>query len=366
MKKSYLLIFVVLAALIVAATACTPTGVEPESSATTGETRTLFVGPEQVDCTGVAPQKCLQVREDADGDYQLFYNTIEGFTFEPGFEYELLVQIDPVANPPADGSSLKYTLVEIVSKTAVESADEPKTMEVTDLKGVRWVLVSYLNDAGETVEALADREVTLEFREDGQLGGNAGCNNYFAGYTVDGANLTVSQAGSTMMACMPEEVMQQEARFLANLQAAATFAIDGEQLHIANAEGETVLTFQATQPASLVGTNWTATSYNTGTQAVSSLMADTAITATFTEDGKLNGSAGCNNYMTSYTLDGNNITIQPPATTRKMCPEPAGIMEQEAAFVTMLPQAATYTISGNVLELRTADGALVASFTSTP
>jgi heat shock protein HslJ len=66
--------------------------------------------------------------------------------------------------------------------------------------------------------------------------------------------------------------------------------------------------------------------------------------------------------MTSYTLDGQTITIQPPATTRKMCAEPAGIMEQEAAFVKMLPQAETYTISGNTLELRTADGALIASF----
>jgi heat shock protein HslJ len=80
----------------------------------------------------------------------------------------------------------------------------------------------------------------------------------------------------------------------------------------------------------------------------------------------LTGSAGCNNYMTSYTMDGANITIQPPATTRKLCPEPEGLMAQEAAFVSMLPQTATYTISGDTLELRTADGALVASFTPAP
>jgi heat shock protein HslJ len=278
----------------------------------------------------------------------------------------LLVRVDPVENPPADGSSLRYTLVEVVNKTAVTSAGEPETMGDTELTGKRWVLESYLNEAGETVEALADREVTAEFGEDGRLGGNAGCNRYFAGYTVDGGNLTISQAGSTMMACMPEEIMQQEARFLANLQAAATYTINGEQLLIADAEDNTVLTFQASQPTALVGTNWTATSYNTGTQAVSSLIADTAITAVFGEDGKLNGSAGCNNFMTSYTVDGNNMTIQPPATTRKLCPEPEGVMEQEAAFVSMLPQTATYSISGNVLELRTADGALVASFTAAP
>lgn len=251
--------------------------------------------------------------------------------------------------------------------SAATNADEEKAtdMEESELEGMRWVLVSYLNAAGETVDALADREVTAEFGiEAGRMGGNAGCNTYFAGYTVDGANLTISEAGSTMMACEPVEVMQQEAEFLAALGSAATFVIDGDRLQIANAAGATALTFRGTKPTGLTGTNWTATSYNTGTEAVSSLMADTAITAVFTEDGQLNGSAGCNNYMTSYTLDGNNITIQPPATTRKLCPEPEGIMEQEAAFTTMLPQAATYSISGNTLELRTADGALIASFTA--
>lgn len=247
--------------------------------------------------------------------------------------------------------------------TDLEKTDE---MEVVGLGGVRWVLVSYLNAAGETAEALADREVTAEFGADGRVGGNSGCNTYFASYTTEGNTLTIGQAGSTMMACEPAEIMQQEADYLAALTSAATFTIEGDQLSIANADGATVATFRATVPAGLIGTNWTATAYNTGTQAVTNVQEGTTITAVFTEDGKMNGSAGCNSYMTSYALDGQNITIQPPATTRKLCPEPAGIMEQEAAFITMLPQTSTYSISGNILELRTADGALIASFTAAP
>ena len=94
-------------------------------------------------------------------------------------------------------------------------------------------------------------------------------------------------------------------------------------------------------------------------------MIDTTVTAVFGEDGSLNGSAGCNNFMTSYTLDGQNITIQPAATTRKMCPG-EGVMEQETQFLTALTTAATWNISGEVLELRTADGALAVSFTLQP
>ena len=46
----------------------------------------------------------------------LFYSQIEGFEYEEGYTYELLVQVDPVENPPADASSLNYTLMEIVDK----------------------------------------------------------------------------------------------------------------------------------------------------------------------------------------------------------------------------------------------------------
>ena len=251
------------------------------------------------------------------------------------------------------------------TNSAESTGDEPRNteMEPAALEGVRWILASYMNAAGETVDTLAGSEVTAEFGlEPGRMGGSSGCNTYSAGYAVDGNTLTISEAISTLMACEPAELMQQEAEFLAALQSAATFEISGDLLTIANAAGETALTFEATEPATLTGTSWTANSYNTGQQSVSSLMANTAITANFGEDGSLNGSAGCNNYMTTYTVDGNNITIEAPASTRKMCPEPAGIMEQEAAFLSMLPQAATYSISGNVLELRTADGALIAGF----
>ena len=245
--------------------------------------------------------------------------------------------------------------------TEEAATPETTTMEDSMLQGVRWVLVSYLNAAGETATALADREVTAEFHADGQLNGNAGCNQYFASYTLDGDKLTIGQAGSTMMACEPIEVMEQETQFLAALTSAAGWHVAADQLHILDAKGATVATFAASEPASLTGTTWAANSVNNGKQAVTSLVAGTTITAVFGEDGQLNGSAGCNNFMTSYAVDGNNITIEPAATTRKMCPG-EGVMEQETQFLTALTTAATWSISGDALELRTADGALAVSF----
>ncbi|WP_228401596.1 DUF4377 domain-containing protein [Chryseobacterium sp. PMSZPI] len=78
--------------------------------------KTFIVGPQTADCTGVAPMKCLQVKEKTSENWTNFYSNIEGFTYEPGYEYVLKVKTEKIANPPADASSIKYTLVKQVSK----------------------------------------------------------------------------------------------------------------------------------------------------------------------------------------------------------------------------------------------------------
>ncbi|WNH09918.1 DUF4377 domain-containing protein [Thalassobellus suaedae] len=48
-----------------------------------------------------------------------FYNSIEGFNYQPGLIYDIRVMVEQIDNPPADGSSLKYTLREIKSTQEV-------------------------------------------------------------------------------------------------------------------------------------------------------------------------------------------------------------------------------------------------------
>ena len=81
------------------------------------DTTRLWIGPERVECEGVAPMMCLQVAESEDGDYQLFYDTIEAFDYQEGTSYVIDVSITEVENPPADASNLQYTLVEIVEES---------------------------------------------------------------------------------------------------------------------------------------------------------------------------------------------------------------------------------------------------------
>jgi heat shock protein HslJ len=80
----------------------------------------LFVGAEQVDCQGVAPQKCYLVKEEPNAEWEYFYDEIAGFQWEAGYEYELRVRVIPVENPPADASSVIYELIEVVSQSATQ------------------------------------------------------------------------------------------------------------------------------------------------------------------------------------------------------------------------------------------------------
>lgn len=86
-----------------------------ESPANTGD-KTIFVREERVDCEGEGPMLCMQVRDAGSEEWTLFYGKIEGFSYEEGHAYELRVRVADVKTPPADRSSQRVRLVEIVSK----------------------------------------------------------------------------------------------------------------------------------------------------------------------------------------------------------------------------------------------------------
>jgi heat shock protein HslJ len=88
----------------------------------------------------------------------------------------------------------------------------------------------------------------------------------------------------------------------------------------------------------------------------------TEVTANFGADGNLTGTAGCNQYRTGFKVDGNNITIEPAATTRMLCSEPEGIMDQETAYLRAIQNAATYKIDRQQLWLRYENDSIAAIF----
>jgi len=340
-KRVWAVTLLALASMVVAA--CGPFGGSGEM--------TVYVGPYQVDCVGVAPQKCLLVKEKPGDDWTMHYDPIQGFDYEPGYDYELRILEEKVENPPADASSLRWTLVEVVSKTR-------------SLEGTNWVLESYVNSEGVLVGALPDSQPTATFQE-GQVHGNAGCNTYFGAYELgaDG-KLSFGPIGRTEMYCMPEEVMTQEDAFLEDLGSTASYLIAEDTLQLEDADGKEILVFTVLEPAPLVGSLWQLSSFVDENGSVASVSAGTEITATFDEQGTLAGSAGCNNYTTSYQVSGSQMTVNGPvASTMMMCPDPEGIMAQEANYLAALGLVASYAVEANQLTLFNPEGQAILSYT---
>ena len=100
---------------------------------------------------------------------------------------------------------------------------------------------------GEPV--LAGTEITLAFDAAGRVSGNAGANNYFASFERSGASgLSVSPIATTrMFRAEPAGVMEQEARYLALLQAVDAFRLDGNRLELHTA-GRSVLHLASQSP----------------------------------------------------------------------------------------------------------------------
>jgi hypothetical protein len=71
---------------------------------------------------GLGPRLVLQVQEDEEigtEQWYNFYNRIIGFEYELGFIYNLKVKKTDIDNPPEDASSIRYELIEVISKEKV-------------------------------------------------------------------------------------------------------------------------------------------------------------------------------------------------------------------------------------------------------
>ena len=79
-----------------------------------------WVGAQTRECYGMVPQQCLLVKKKVDGEWNNFYDQIEGFTYQKGFEYKVRVAVTPIEQPMADGSDRRYTLLDVLSKVSAE------------------------------------------------------------------------------------------------------------------------------------------------------------------------------------------------------------------------------------------------------
>jgi PKD repeat protein len=140
----------------------------------------------------------------------------------------------------------------------------------------------------------------------------------------------------------------------------------GRTLQIPYDEGRQALTFTAFVPelppttggplTPLNGTRWWLVSI--GAQAV---LPGSQATAEFTaaadgQTGTVTGNASCNTYNAALSAI---FKVGSATMTKKFCPEPAGLMNQEYLYMSALQSAVSFTLVQNQLIVNTAKGPLV-------
>lgn len=108
------------------------------------KTRTYYIAPYQVACSGAGEQKCFLIKHKTGDQWKNFYSQIEGFNFEPGYSYIIKIKESEVSNPPADASSINYQLEEIIEKQHISQP----TNSLYDIWGILSVNDVKLKDKG--------------------------------------------------------------------------------------------------------------------------------------------------------------------------------------------------------------------------
>ena len=111
--------------------------------------------------------------------------------------------------------------------TACTGTNSPQA----DLNGTTWVLTQL---QGQPV--LDGTQPTLSFL-DGQASGNGSCNGFGGEYTQNGDKLSFGALMSTLMACEPAGIMDQEQAYFSALASTVSFLGSGDRLTLLDAEG---------------------------------------------------------------------------------------------------------------------------------
>jgi putative lipoprotein len=224
-----------------------------------------------------------------------------------------------------------------------------------------WIVTGY-NTGSAITSPIGGADLTAVFGADGTVSGSSGCNRYHGSYTLGGeSGIAIGPLASTKMACAEAELMTQEQQFLAALAASVTYERAPQGLTLMDATGMITVTLGATAEQPYLG-DWTVTGINNGREAVVSPILGTELTATFSAEGVVSGSSGCNSYSGPYAVDGTAMSIGPLASTLMACASDE-LNAQEQEYLAALQRVATWEAEGSSLVLRDAGGAMQVTFT---
>lgn len=249
---------------------------------------------------------------------------------------------------------------------AVVSCNNVKPVDKAQLDGY-WVLKTMNGQESKTLFQGTLPSVEFNFA-DSLVAGNAGCNNYFGKFTLNEKNeFAAPQLGMTMMSCPQQNA---EGEFAKAMGEKSVISIDAAGLLTFTQNNKVVFQFEkgekpvypkdvAVATPELIFGNWTLKTMPG--EDVVALFPEQVPTVQFdTIEGKVFGSAGCNNYNATYKLENGVLTLGPVMSTQMACPN----LDGENKFVKLLETPFDASINDGELTFYK-DGNVVLTFSKT-
>ncbi|WP_340114632.1 META domain-containing protein [Maribellus mangrovi] len=303
-----------------------------------------WVNSYQVDCVGVGPMKCMLIQKGKaieDGTWQNFYSKIEGFEYEPGFIYKLKVKEEQLENVPADASSIKYILVDVLEKTEDSKLGLNGTWNAQKINGS---IIKLPSTRGAGVLPTVYIDITKM-----QISGIDNCNNFTGSISkLSESTIELGPLAATQKMC-PD--MAIATAFNKALQAVKQYELSENTLTFKDENGNDLLEFtKGTEAKILLNDIWVAEvvegeAINDEGKAPRLEINSTELT--------VSGTDGCNNISGKIsTLTNSELVFGMLVGTKKMCMD----MNIPDKFNKLIPQVRGYKITNMKLSLSDEQG----------
>ena len=123
---------------------------------------------------------------------------------------------------------LAFVMAACAQPPASEDEVATNVSGTESLVGPRWRLVEL--EEQPSISGGGAREPHLRFSAENRVSGATGCNTLGGGYEIAGERLRFGDLFSTKMACIEDDRMAQETRFVRALDRVDRFAVSGDTL----------------------------------------------------------------------------------------------------------------------------------------
>ncbi len=205
-------------------------------------------------------------------------------------------------------------------------------------------------------------DITLMF-DSNKFSGSSAVNRFFGTYEIGkDDSFTTSDIGMTMVAG-PEEAMNIETEFLNMFNNITKISLKDKTLTFTTSDDKKLIFEEGVvedgtveeEPAVMSSAApMTIENLYGKTFKLSNMFEGSEITIMF-NDGKISGKAAVNNYMGSYIIEGDKLTIDGAMGATRMTGPPEQ-MDAEKAYLEMLPLITTIVINDGEITLKTDDG----------